>query len=384
MAHWFLPAISIKVICGWLVGGLYLYYYSGGDTWNYHTDGMVLAELARTNWSDYLLSWTNTDYLPSGLIYADQPRALLMSRMVSVGCLFTQNNYWLTSSYLSIISFGGIWYLVQTLDRFFPRTQLAVGIAWLTYPSFVFWSSGILKETIAVGLMSLLVALTIQFYYRSRRQRIVPIISWLTAAILLWLIKYYYAALLIPLLLAITLTRFIPLSWPNIVVRMGLLFISLIALATLMHPNLEAGRILSVIVQNHDTFIRISHAEAVIHFYQLQPTFSSFLLNTPLAVFSAWYRPFPFEMNATLAQVAGLENFLLVVISVLSLRKIGIVKVVESNKQLWILATLLFSVLLGVLLAISTPNFGTLLRYKVAFSPFLLYLLLCLLLQRDN
>ncbi len=41
-----------------------------------------------------------------------------------------------------------------------------------------------------------------------------------------------------------------------------------------------------------------------------------------------------------------------------------------------LLALLLYTVLLATLLALSSPNFGTLLRYKVGFLPFLAYLLL--------
>ncbi len=385
LASWFLPAISIKIIGGWLVGCLYLYYYSGGDTWNYFTDGLALAKFARTNWMNYILSWINTDYLPGGLIYTNQPRALFMSRIVSIGCLFTQDNYWLISTYFSVLSFGGIWYLVQTLIRFFPRTQYAVGIAWLTYPSFVFWSSGILKEAIAVGLISTLVAQTIRFYYADKKgQTSLLVMGWLAAAMLLWLVKYYYAAVLVPLLLAIMLAQFIPVGRLSVTAKAVSLFFILISLATFLHPNLEVDRILGVIVQNHDTFVQISHTDVIIHFYQLKPTLASFLLNAPLAIFSAWYRPLPFDLNTILAQVAGLENCLLLVVSMLALRKVKLARVVENDVHLWVVAIFLFAILLGGLLAISTPNFGTLIRYKVAFSPLLLYLLLCPLLRRNS
>ncbi len=334
---------------------------------------------------NYIFSWINTDYLPDELIYADQPRALFVSRIVSIGCLFTLDNYWLISTYFSIVSFGGIWYLVQTIKRFFPRTQYAIGTAWLAYPSFVFWSSGILKETIAVGLISVLTAQTIYFYYNNRRrQPSLMVVGWLSIAVLLWLVKYYYAAVLIPLLLAIILSRFIPAGRLSVTTKAVSLFIIFISLATFLHPNLEVDRVLSVIVQNHDTFVQISRTDAIIHFYQLKPTLASFLLNTPLAIFSAWYRPLPFDLNTMLAHVAGLENCLLLIVSILALRKIKLVKALEGDARLWIVAIFLFAVLLGALLAISTPNFGTLIRYKVAFSPFLLYLLICLLLHRND
>lgn len=383
LACWFLPALSLKIACGWLIGGLYLYYYSGGDTWNYFTDGVALAEFARTTSFSNIFSGENTD-ITDELIYANQPRALLMSRIVGVGCLLTLNNYWLISTYFSLLSFGGVWFLVQTFNKFFPRTQYAVGIAWLAYPTFVFWSSGILKETIAVGLISVLAALTVRFYYRSVDQIALFVLSWLLTAVLLWLLKYYYAAVLVPLSLAIILARLIPHSRFSIVAKTMLLFILLTFAATLLHPNLKVDRILNVIVQNHDTFIHISRADAVISFHHLKPTLTSFLRNSPLAVFSAWYRPLLFDMNTSLAQIAGLENCLLFVLSMVTLWKVKKTGISEGDERLWIVVILLYSVLLGGLLAISTPNFGTLIRYKAAFSPFLLYLVLCPLLLRKS
>ncbi len=368
-----------------MVGIIYNFYYSGGDTWNYFADGVTLANLARTDWASYLSNWFNADDLPPTLVYLRQPRALLMSQITSIGCLFTGNNYWLTSIYLSLLSFAGVWFLVRTLHLFFPTTRLAVNIAWLAFPSFVFWSSGILKETLAVGLISILVAMTLRIYFdKNSRQSMLFILPGLVATALLWLLKYYYAAVLIPLLIAIMLAKHLPFKRPNVLVRMVLLFILLIALATFMHPNLSAERLLVVIVQNHDIFVQKWRPNAIIHFWQLEPTLTSFLLNAPLALFSAWYRPLPFEINKMLAQIAGIEHCILLLISLSAFWKVRLTRALKTDEQLWAVSALLFSVLLGILLALSTPNFGTLVRYKVAFSPFLLYVLLVVLLRQNE
>ncbi|MEM9829927.1 MAG: hypothetical protein AAF944_04790 [Bacteroidota bacterium] len=381
LRYWLILGVIVKIIGGWLVGILYHHYYAGGDTWNYFSDGVTLAQFARAHFSDYLSSWFNTSKLPETLIYLRQPRALLMSRIISIGCLLTNDNYWLVSTYLSLLSFAGVWFLVRTLHIFFPTTQLAANIAWLAFPSFVFWSSGILKETLAVGFISILIAMTLRVYFdKVSRQSVLFILPGLITIVMLWLLKYYYAAVLAPLLIAIILAKYLPFKRPNVLIRVVLLFIFLIALATFMHPNLNAKRVLVVIVQNHDVFVQKWRPDAIIHFWQLKPTFTSFLLNTPLALFSAWYRPLPFEINKMLAQIAGIENGLFLLISILAVRKVESIKNLKIDQRLWLMAAILFSVLLGTLLTLSTPNFGTLARYKVAFSPLLLYITLSTLL----
>jgi hypothetical protein len=48
----------------------------------------------------------------------------------------------------------------------------------------------------------------------------------------------------------------------------------------------------------------------------------------------------------------------------------------DAGYVLLITAVVLYIVLLAALLALSSPNFGALSRYKVAFVPFFVYLLL--------
>jgi len=377
MAHYFLPALGIRLLCGWLVGLLYQYYYSGGDTWNYFSDGSTLAEQARSNGINYLLGWFNPQYLPDSLVYTQQPRALLMSKITSIGCLVTQDNYWLISAYMTILSFVGVWHLIQTLVKIFPKTQKAVGIAWLAFPSFVFWSSGILKETIAVGIISFLVAVALQFYFSNASKRLGRhLLGGTVAAYCLWVIKYYYAAILIPLIISIIVSRKTGFARTHLVGKGLVVFGVLVLLASVLHPNLNLDRFLVVIVKNHDAFLCISEPTNVIHFYNLQSTVGSMLLNTPMALFSAWFRPLLFETNSLLQHLAGVENSVLLLLALVALRKIGRLSQAQQDVKLWLVAGLFYATLLGGLLAFSTPNFGTLIRYKVAYSPFVLYIIL--------
>nr|WKN36616.1 hypothetical protein K4G66_30090 [Tunicatimonas sp. TK19036] len=362
-----------------------MYYYDGGDTWNYFQDGVALADLFEVDWKEYILSWVDTSYLPQSLIYASLPRALLMSRFVSLGCIITHDNYWIISVYFSILSFAGVWLLVQQLSRFFPQTQPAIGIAWLVYPSFVFWSSGILKESIAVGLISLLVAWSLQLYFQGERRwyQIWPYwIGWGIAAYLLWIMKYYYAAALIPVLLSLILAKKVNFSPGFPLLKLAGIFAVLILVPTLLHPNLSVHRVMDVIVKNHDVFIKISNPENVINFYELDSTIGSMLLNAPLALVSAWYRPLLGETHGWLQHLAGIENLLVLAVSLLAVFQIYRHKGIFPGQLPWLLGGIAFAVILGVLLAFSAPNFGTLMRYKVAFAPYILYLSLIPLLRK--
>jgi hypothetical protein len=57
-------------------------------------------------------------------------------------------------------------------------------------------------------------------------------------------------------------------------------------------------------------------------------------------------------------------------------RQKGVLKGMNARYVLLITAVVLYTILLAALLALSSPNFGALSRYKVAFVPFFVYLLL--------
>ncbi|MFN5072360.1 MAG: hypothetical protein ACK5EY_09360, partial [Cyclobacteriaceae bacterium] len=68
----------------------------------------------------------------------------------------------------------------------------------------------------------------------------------------------------------------------------------------------------------------------------------------------------------------SLENGVVLLLTLWSLFRWGKTRQVNS----WMIAVLLYTVVLALLLALSTPNFGSLARYKTGFMPFFVYLIL--------
>ena len=68
----------------------------------------------------------------------------------------------------------------------------------------------------------------------------------------------------------------------------------------------------------------------------------------------------------------SLENLFMLTLCVISLT--GIKTILSAPQKLLSLSVIVYSVLLCILLALSTPNLGSLSRYKVGFLPFLVFL----------
>ena len=155
LRKFFWPALVLKLAGGICLGLVYSYYYSTGDTFNYFHDGVRLASLARTDVASYFgFLWAGDESFPisSELIYK-QPRAMFLSKVTSLFCLLTADNYWMIALYFSAISFFSAWFLVQKINRLFEGVQPAAILSFLFFPSVVFWSAGVIKECLAMAAL---------------------------------------------------------------------------------------------------------------------------------------------------------------------------------------------------------------------------------------
>ncbi len=151
----------------------------------------------------------------------------------------------------------------------------------------------------------------------------------------------------------------------------SLLFVILFAVASQVHPNFYFSRFLDVVVTNHNAFVKISKPEGLIHFYNLQPEWWSMVINSPLALVSGLFRPWLGEANGFTGYLAATENlFLVILLGGLFFRKSW-----KVNNPVLLLAILVYVLILCVLMALSTPNFGTLSRYRIGFLPFFVFVI---------
>jgi hypothetical protein len=139
-----------------------------------------------------------------------------------------------------------------------------------------------------------------------------------------------------------------------------------------MHPNFYLDQFQEVIISNYNEFDALSDTKNLIHYYQWDGSVTSMLINSPWALLSGLFRPMIGEGQGFLGFAASLENFLLLILFVTSF--LNLKKMFTSSHQIILLAVVSYCVVLCVFLALSTPNFGTLSRYRVGLLPFFVFL----------
>lgn len=374
----FWPAFAFKLLSAVFVGLLYTFYYHAADTFAYFEDGSKLAGLARSDfsaWRDVLFSDLSPDFLH---LTFNQPRALFFVKITSVFNILTGNNYWIISAYYAAISFSGAWCLVRTIQRHIPAATLPAVLAFLFFPSVVFWTSGLLKETLAVGALYYLAAVFLKFWFRER-PRIADVLLTLVSLWIFWNLKYYYAAVFIPVVCATLVYRFVFSRRVSSATAEAIVWIALLTLPVagvmFLHPNFYPHRLFQVILANNAAYNALSDPGAVVHFHNLQPTALSLAANAPWALFSGLFRPLAGEAWEPVSILASIENTAVLVLFAAAALQVKNYRL--APHRLLILAVAVYVIALCILLTFSAPNFGTLSRYRSGYYAFFVFLLLC-------
>ncbi|TAF67485.1 MAG: hypothetical protein EAZ55_03985 [Cytophagales bacterium] len=370
--------VFLKIIAGLGVGLLYLHaYHRGGDTWLYYEQGSLLADVIYKSPLLYTQIVCFDTYSPDVMLPWEQPRALFFVKLVSLFNLLTQNNYWLMSIYFSLFSAWAMWYFANNWALLFPTHKMVIVASFLAIPSVIVWSSGLQKESLAWTFIGFWGAYSLR--YASNKSNIYTLFGVsLVCSYGLWVLKFYY---LIGILFFIFV--FFVLLYgqkATLQIRILMFFVLLSALVVeVFWLRFHTGWIYAII-DNHNSSYHFSLPNTAIQyykytpygFYALHPHYSSWLPNIPLALFSGLFRPLPYEAYGTLALLASLENTLLIcyfVFWIFFAKK----HVYHFPLQFSLLA---YCLLLATVLALASPNYGSLVRYKIVWLPLAWYGLL--------
>ena len=321
----------------------------------------------------HFYKWSNTLFLY---------KVLALLSMLSGGVL------WVNGLYLSLLCFVACWALVRVLGEVFPLAPVgAAGVAFLAWPTVVWWTAGLTKETLVVGAGAGLVALALPVLYGGRGpMRIWPAVGRLALFLLLaWVMvrmRYFFALPLLGGLLVLAAVRlatrrgWLGPGWRAQVVGL-LLGLGLAggAAVALGGEHLSLSYFSREVAANYEHGLRTSAGRPHLAYANWQPTPAGLLGHAPLAAAYTLVRPWPGESARPLYVLVGLENMLL--LTLLGLALVAAWQGRAGHLPVALVVVVgLYCLLLAAFIGLSTPNLGTLSRYRVALLPWLLVLVL--------
>ncbi len=400
LSKYFISGLIFKLLAGLLVCSLYQCYYGLGDMLSLFESASQLANYALANPLSYVHFWfgnidenlrqliagfeevENIERATSQSVFFGEYRNIAMTKVVSLVCLATRNNFWFSSLYISLFSFAGCWFLFLKLYVLFPEQKWAGLIAFIYFPSIVFWTSGLIKEALVTGAVNFISSFLLQRLYIDDKKKAYWQYAWYFLYLnvlfyLVWQIKYYYVLAWVGGFLPFIFVKAIKKLSTQQAVSAYLAAVLVFSLTTLLlqHERINLLSLIDFVIKNNrEALINASEGSLIISYYCLKADIFSLALNALIGGGQALFRPFLWESYNTLTLLAALESSALLFLTVAFLLRIRQIKIGPKYYTL-VLATCVYLLVLLVFTSFAMPHLGTMVRLRVGMLGAFVYFL---------
>lgn len=382
-AKWFLPALGIKCFGAIALGLIYQFYYPGGDTFNFWTNGsahiweafmdspltglnLIFGDLSDPQYYQYY----------SQIWLRDSESSLFIIKLAALFDILTFHTYSATALFFAVLSLIGSWSLFIALKKVSRIKTATIFTVMFLIPSVVIWGSGILKDSITISALFLAIACLINLI----ELRIRSIFHFLILALCLYVIfivKVYVLVSFVPIIFLWMYLKNISKisSWAvkTLVAPALLAFFGFIAFysATLAGASSDRYNLESIPKWSKITAYDLSQgwgkdAGSTYVLGELDGTWDTMLSYTPAAINVSLFRPYIWESSNLLMVMTAIESFFLLILTLSFIRRLILGRSqIDRISLLLILFSLSFAFAIGV----STFNFGALARYRIPILP---------------
>ncbi len=383
-------AFWVKII-GCIAFFLYSAYLSPGDSIGlYQYEGNNLYQLILKNagnlkyvfqgGKNYNLSLVKN---PGNIGYFASPANFMVIRFDTILSFITFGRYSAISLIFAAIAFSGIWKLFLFFYEQFPTLHKKFAIAILFFPTVVFWSSGVMKDTLCIAAIGWITYSFYEIFYRKKNLIKNSVILFIFSYLLI-IIKVYILLAYIPFfMLFIVLKnlqglrrRFLKyLLAPSLI---GLSIFAFTKVLSSYDKELGAyavGEITTNISHLNTAIAQKDGEEDADSNFKLgaefDGTYTGLIKIAPIAIATTFFRPFIWETHKISQLMAALESLILMFFTLYIIYKSGLrslIKLILTDPL--IMYCFLFSIVFALFIGASTLNFGTLVRYKIPCLPF--------------
>jgi hypothetical protein len=393
--RYFLFGLSTKIVGSIAFGIISLYYYQKGDTFLY----FQIAEDLRTHlFIDFkeTLSTFFTSYSGIGRLefnplekynyYYERTSNWDFGRLIFLFNLISFGSYLVSSILMGVVSFLGLWLGYKTMCSLYQSAANLFFIPFFLIPTALIWSSGILKDTIIIGVIGLLLFTFSEIFIYRKRILINALIT-ILGIFILQLFRPILLFVLIPSLFfwgLLYLTDSIKIKLVKIITRAGLV-ISIAAIGWFINQSStsEASKykidnLMKTLYgfQSFHSMEEFSEGQNVYTLGGIMATPEEVIKNIPEAINVTFFRPYVWEINNVGMLLGGVESLILLILMlyVLVVSRKTIIKTLIKNNDIIIM--LIMALIYAIIVGVSSYNFGALSRYKI---PAILFFLLSLI-----
>jgi len=385
-----LPFVTYRLLFALAFVLIHVYYFKGGDTFVYFDLGKFFADQLRyqpsqlfdiysANFESLRNLKIEDDYF--SLFFLRSTDTRFMGKMMGIFNLLTGNHFLASTIVFSVCCSIGLWQIFTTVSSMYPKMRKFFAIGILYYPTIAIWSSGILKDPLAMLSIGLMFRAT---YLLCKRKRI--IYSVFVIAISIFICQYvkpYILYLFIPSMFLWAhglIAKQIKKTFIKVLIS-PLIVLSFI-LGVYFFTNQISDEAGKYSIENIEKVAKGFHSwhqhladtrdQSGYTLGEVKFTPMGILQKAPEALFVTYFRPFPIidTKNAS-TLFEGIQSFTLLMISLFVFFRLGPKRLVQytlTNPH--VRAFMVFALLFGFVVGFTSYNFGALSRYKIPALPF--------------
>lgn len=372
-----------------LIFALFNWKISKGDSFVlYQVEGkhiydLILKDFSNIKW--ILMPGKNFDesFLsdPWNKGYLLNEANFMVVRFVTVISFFTLGKYLLTNLVFSMLAFTGAWKLFEFFYSQYPHLHKKFAIAILYLPTFVFWSSGVLKDSICIAAVGWITYALYQIFYK-KNNLIKALVLLLFFGYLLWIIKPYILISYVPFFVLFLILKNVNLvnsRLIKIILAPALIIGSMVAFSVVMNKlkdelgQFAVDSLTKNIKNQNDSYENQSEKGGAMFSYgeDFDGSVGGLVKMGPMFVSTTFFRPFIWESKKPTTLLSSLEGLAMMLFTIMVLYKAGIKTTIQTlTKNPLALYCFLFAIIFALFVGATTLNFGTLCRYKIPCMPF--------------
>jgi hypothetical protein len=396
---YFYNALFFKFFATIMFATITQVYYGGGDTTRYYQSILDMQQGIDYDNSVFIEIYANLslkadsklvplfayDPLGDNLGYMMVASNYMVPKLGLPFAYIFFNSFLCVSLCFAYFSFLGCWRLFRMFTEMYPHLHKQMAIATLFLPSVVYWSSGLLKDTICIGALGYLTYASYSLFIKKRNLLGNGTVI-LLSGYLLFIVKTYIILSFIP---AIVVWIFmennhrIPdariRSLLSVFVLILSIAISLILLQVLLGSGgsdvstnrYKSDQLLEATKGMQDAFKQQAEGTSYFSIGTLDPTPLGYARMFPLALNATLFRPYLWEVRNPIMLIGAVESLIFLVLTSFLFIKIGAKQFfLMIYKKPVIFFCFVFAIAFAGAIAIGTNNFGSLARYKIPCLPY--------------
>ena len=384
-----IPFVKKAGLSSTLIGFLFLYRIIGAvaigwisykfapqnDYWSLHHDGILEHELLKSNpklFFKALLPLSSdsqfNSFFSTTHSYWNELRNNIIIKLLALLNFISFGNYYTNALFINVFAFLGSIGLYRMLVHLYKEKNNLLIFCCFLIPTTIYFSAGVHKDAIvfgALGVYSFALYFMVEEGFSYKK-----LVLFLCNFLILMLMRNFLLLALVPATIGFILSKKYAVSNTKILISFLVIGLAFFIAAENYFPNLQP---LKIITERKTDFDHLKTANSQLDSFDLNPTLSSFIKNSPTALNHGFLRPYIWETKNIFSFLLSLELLLFeafILIAVYFYFKNRNIQKQHFHRFLFYM--LLISGIMIVTTGFIVPNYNSIARYRSLFLPYLL------------